>query len=387
MDFMSEPGRPYYNLTSKSVALPVFDTRIKVVDMQQAIDKYMLDRNNMLIANKLKDHQSDNRLFMLPAETRNNIYKHIMVDGHDWVPRSGGLQVPLDPRSNVMRLCKQITLEAMTLMEDKATVYVPIMGTMNFKLVTNAIIKHGIACLPPTQSTIMHALTTFRNVNIRLHTRHSRSNDPSDEEPYIDPMTCNILGSFRQALRIFTCSTSHFLGPAAGETTIKRRCTVHFDHVHSDWRQMVRVVDPFRFRNLASIMGQDRDTEWDIRYFVYATGEKSDDYWDELDPILVAEYYSFQVECDRYPNVKLVAEVYGEQKWSLEGKKDNVVRTTTPSSLLWPSWPEDAPSRMRKVDKEMDGVVEAVELDEDKSGATVLSEVSVAEAKMIMINA
>ncbi|KAI8934326.1 hypothetical protein NX059_009062 [Plenodomus lindquistii] len=369
MEFDDEPGRPYRNFISKSGALPVRDIWIKLAEIQQAVKKYVTERKAMFGEGKTSPSQPHNRLLMLPAEIRNQIYSDIVAKGSVWVPNSGSTMSSKDPRANIMRLSKQITQEVSTLMEDQATAYVPIMGMMDFKLlIREGILKHGIRCLPPSQSTIMHALTTFRNVEIRLHTRFSPSQTPDDKEPTIDLQTHNLFSSLRQALRIFTTATPHITGPAQGEKTIKRRCTLHFDHAYSDWHHMICISDPFRFSHLCRMMSEDRDTEWEIRYFVYATGEKSDAYWNELDQVLVNEHDELQKECDKYPNVKLVAEVYGEREWSLEGKQDDATRDITLSSLVWPSWPEDAPSRKRKglVDDECEDMPRVARSYEDK---------------------
>ncbi|KAF2690921.1 hypothetical protein K458DRAFT_288840, partial [Lentithecium fluviatile CBS 122367] len=102
-------------------------------------------------------------------------------------------------------------------------------------------------------------------------------------------------------------------------------------------------------RRIARLMGEDKHTEWELRYYVYtadqarANSDSTDwdgHFCDELDSITNA--------CKKYKNIKVVgAEVYGELEWSLESKRENVTRVITPSNTLWPPCPEDVAWRTK----------------------------------------
>ncbi|KAF2849032.1 hypothetical protein T440DRAFT_453518 [Plenodomus tracheiphilus IPT5] len=332
--------RPYFHFPSKTGAMPRRDTNIKSHDVAQAIQQYADARKDTRFAYPVRNQEGYSFLD-LPGEVRNRIYEFTLNSGTKedpriWVPKSGHSSAPHDPASNLFRLCKTISYEARTLMEARDNYYIPIMPAMDFSVLVANTIKYGSRSSTPTQSTIMHSLTMAKNVHIHLHVNYRPNPDPDDDEPFLDPLMCNILGRLRQALIMFINGS---------ELTASS----------------------------AEIMGRDKSTQWELKYYVYTSeAERNDYWWAEMDESLSAQHASHQKLCSRFTNVKLTAEVYGERIWSLEGKCKDVTRNITPSSILWPSWPNHVPWRTHpRVDAVSASSPEKVELSERVRSSSV----------------
>ncbi|KAF1940957.1 hypothetical protein EJ02DRAFT_423532 [Clathrospora elynae] len=90
----------------------------------------------------------------------------------------------------------------------------------------------------------------------------------------------------------------------------------------------------YKIKHLTRIMCKDQNTNWEVRYYIHVGGAKMQQQWAEWDERLPDDFSCLQGECRSFPNIKIVAEVYGALG---EGFMDRI----TASSDLWPSWPED----------------------------------------------
>ncbi|KAK1908718.1 hypothetical protein P3342_009569 [Pyrenophora teres f. teres] len=320
--------RPYFNLGSKSWETVSLDTTIKRQAVMDALKKTRtLKARTTGVAKTSNRKAQESFLLRFPPEIRNEIYALALDSASE--PASTTLVTPSsgapDSNSNgmgVLRLCKEITVEARSILEGHCVSYIPIMGNTDFNSDINLILEHGNAALNPVQSTIFAGLTSFMSAHLHLHISHTPSEDPEDPELHIDLRIRHIYGILRQAIIVWGCaSEENFTHLKA--SGMKRKATVHLD-----------ISSP-----------TDTATEWELRYYVFAGGKVKIDNWTYWDERLRKPFENIKGMCEGFPNIKLVAEVYGELKWSLEGS-EGVTRSITPSSRLWPSWPEHVPWRL-----------------------------------------
>lgn len=339
-------SRPYYNRISKSGSIVKVDTKIKRRDVINAITSTA--RIQIMAGGDTapKGHELQSRLLSLPPEIRNLIYMYALdIEGFTLpnvrVPKSWKDRTAQNKCTNALRLCKQIAYEAESLMTGNDVAYITIMGCMDFAEIIDSVLTRSNLPLPATQITMSAALIHFQNVHLHLHTEHWSSQDLSDPEPFISLHTAYVYGRLRQALIIFTCASAiHFAGVGN-----QRRAMVHFDHFFSDWRHMLSMAGPYKLIHLLGIMGEDTTTSWEVRYYVHTGGSEKALKWNEWDQHLTRHFKHLQSMCAKFQNIKLIAEVYGEMTWSLEGTTSEMTRCVTPSSTIWPSWPDDVPWR------------------------------------------
>lgn len=231
--------RPHQSRTKVPSHFNRLNGTIKRKDIIDAVEKFRLSRKLATIAPIPNTHDLPNCLLSLPPDIRNQVYALAFNLGS---VAGAGMRVntlrnnPFIPHcnTNILQLCRQITLEARSLIEVSDTAYIPIVASMDFTGVVSGTNQHGIEVLQPTQSTILNALISFRGIHIHLHTTYRPSIDPEDEASYLDPLTSKIYDTLRQALLIVTC-TPAFRFTASEVTGIRRHCVVHFDHYFSYW--------------------------------------------------------------------------------------------------------------------------------------------------------
>ncbi|KAJ4365132.1 hypothetical protein N0V83_008750 [Neocucurbitaria cava] len=340
-------SRPYFNRISKDLTLPYIDTRIKRKEITAAIE--LLLRRDAITIQAISLHDPENQFLSLPPEIRNKIYTSALDIGslpasRTRVPHNSELPNGERRSANVLCLCKQISVEASSLAEAFDIAYIPVLSSINYAELISNVMRHGPSSLSSIQRTILAGLAIFKHIHLHLHIGYRMSSDVSDEEPYLDTRAAYTYGRIRQALLIYTCAST-FISQGLGKGSIKRKTIVHFDHLFSDWCHMLVMADCYKFKHLARIMGEDKHTDWEVRYYVHTGGQVKERYWSLWDRCLTMHYESLEKECSNFPNIKLVAEVYGEKTWSLEGKAAGATRSITPSSTLWPSWPDDVPWR------------------------------------------
>ncbi|CAO2658629.1 Nn.00g063520.m01.CDS01 [Neocucurbitaria sp. VM-36] len=342
-------SRPYFNFISKDRTLPSVNTGIKRWDINTAIEKSLLLRDDNITTKMTCLQNAKNQLLRLPPEIRNKIYSFALDIGSapassTRVPYPSGDQRTQCSSIGALCLCKQISVEASSLMKAFDVAYVPVMASMDYAELIDNVLRHGLSSLSSIQHTMFVALTTFKHIHLHLHVSYRMSSDESDEEPYLDTKTAYIYGRIRQVLLIYSCASA-LASQQLGTNSIKRKAVLHLDHLFSDWHHMLTMAGCYSFKHLVRIMGDDKNTDWELRYYVHAGGQRKARYWAEWDERLTRIFLSLEKECSNFSNIKLVAEVYGNLTWSLEGKVAEVTRSISPSSTLWPSWPDDVPWR------------------------------------------
>ncbi|KAF2736459.1 hypothetical protein EJ04DRAFT_433054 [Polyplosphaeria fusca] len=286
--------------------------------------------------------QKNNRILNLPAEIRNNIYRCTLSLGvKRRIPRNGDDMKPRDYGFRLLQLCRQINVEARSLLEQSVTAYIPILGGMSFDGLISNINLQGPSSLYPVQNTLLTALLTFHQVHIHLHTQWFLCACPQKHER-VHPSTEYIYGRLRQALLIYT-SASQKVSHASG-TLRRRKATIHLDHLLCRWFGMIDIRGPYAFSDILKIMARDTFTDWSLRFYVAANDMLT---WTVLDKMAcdgVAEVRKLIRQYEAV-NVTVTVEVYGDKGiWSMEVKErggDWLTRDVTPSSKLWPSWPDD----------------------------------------------
>ncbi|KAF2872307.1 hypothetical protein BDV95DRAFT_569457 [Massariosphaeria phaeospora] len=404
-----DPLRPYSHNRSKSSRVIYVNTCIKRADVPGALASLACNReyilSSMASPTRTQPLLTD-RIQNLPPELRTRIYGFVLDPGNPapLVPlRSRRRVSPSPSKSNsdntsiwpqyqaattLLLLSRQIYLEASAIMTAAVRAYIPINGVMAFEALLTPLNDYGPNFLAPTQATILHALSSFINVHIHLHTDWRPALNPADREAHLDLNTAFIYGRLRQALIIFTSASAALTAlqtvpvSSADRGPAQRHAIVHLDHHVSDWQHMVPGGTPYRLKHLLHIMGNDPHTQWDVRYYVF-TGTQADDrgFWNG---VLADEWEYVRGEGAKYANVRVRAEVYGELNIDIEDKKEGgdgeqnetgeneneeegggdekqrvdeeeerkrdekavVTREITPSALGWPSWPDDVPWRV-----------------------------------------
>ena len=331
----------------------------KIVKINPIIDCKEIDRAIEIFAsfrdqrNSVTSTESSsycNALLILPGEIRNMIYKFALDTNSALgqgirTPKSAKISTCKVDSSSLLRLCKRINIEARSLMECRETVYIPFNASMDYAQLVERMLKRGISSIAPNQSTTFAALVSCRKIHIHLHVLYRAYENPNALEPEINPNHAWIFARLRQLLLVYTrASALCFRGDFMNQ--VRRKAVVHLDHHMEEWSKMVPEAGPYNILHIIRIMGEDQTTDWELRYYAYCGSEEKRDVWASWDASLVQEFEDLASICARYSNVKLVAEVYGPLTWSLEGRSRSVTRDITPSSTLWPSWPENVPWRM-----------------------------------------
>lgn len=355
---MSTSKRPYIHQMSKSGLARTIDTRIKRKTVKEAIEKlnFKQDASIPRVERVTKAGPSNARiasdaLLRLPGEVRNRIYQFVLGTG---TPNEPTLRVPTprhlsspekfrDGGLHLLQSCRQISVEARTLMETTDTAYIPVMGHIAYENRIANIVEKAPCYVSREDHTMLAGLASFMKVHIHLHTRYSTAANSNDPEPYLD-ISCAYLYRRLRQIPIFHISASPIL--AQRWPGKKRHAVVHLDHFRSDWVHMVSLRGPYTMKLIARLMGEDTHTNWELRYYVHtANEEREQTHWSNWDEEAVRELDFLVGVCKPFGNIKVVAEVYGELKWSVEGVREEVTRNITPSSVNYPSWPDDVPWR------------------------------------------
>jgi hypothetical protein len=342
--------RPYFEQAGKQGFIPTVNTRIKRKNILDAVTKMIQLRNTIFdFSNGPVHHGLSNadgmgdHISQLPGEVRNMIYSYALDIGTPAKPTTrvlGHGKTSQKPTGSLglLQTSKQISAEARTLMEAIDVAYLPVMSHIKYELMAQNMLASGPSSLDAADVTCFTALTSYMNVHLHLHTRVKPGSTQDDGEPRIDPMCVYFYGRLRQVITIYTTASIPLASRWPGR---KRRAILHLDHFFSDWRLMVRMRGPYSFQHIVRLMGEDTQTEWELRYYVYTADEVREVmYWPTWDEDLREEMDKIMRLCAHYTNIKVVAEVYGKLKWGAEGDTEHVTRVLTPSTALWPSWPD-----------------------------------------------
>ncbi|KAF2690920.1 hypothetical protein K458DRAFT_355256 [Lentithecium fluviatile CBS 122367] len=230
--------RPYRYAESKQGWLSTIDTRIKRKDVDDTVARLNQLRKAIFNFNASPSHTSfhsrelKDRILQLPGEVRNAIYRYALDIG---TPANPTTRIPLRPHTAqrpknslaLLRNCKQISVEARTMMEAIDIVYVPVMPTVKYEMVVQRILHNVVSPLTGIDNTFFAALTTYMNVHIHLHVKFKPASALEDPEPFLDAEAAYFYGRFRQTLIIYT-SASALL--AARWPSQKYRGLVHLNH-------------------------------------------------------------------------------------------------------------------------------------------------------------
>ncbi|KAF2108195.1 hypothetical protein BDV96DRAFT_464939, partial [Lophiotrema nucula] len=169
----------------------------------------------------------------LPGEVRNIIYRYVLDlnNTQKRIPRHGDDPKPRAEGFDLLGTCRQIAVEARTMFESEATVYIPIEGAMKFNLLIDWVNKDDPSRLIPVQNTILVALSSSMRVHMHLHTTWEKAKAPAVGRYRLPVTTGLIFGRLRQAVLIFV-SNSAALVQSHGGT--KRKAFIHLDHLFSD---------------------------------------------------------------------------------------------------------------------------------------------------------
>ncbi|KAH7067871.1 hypothetical protein FB567DRAFT_457812 [Paraphoma chrysanthemicola] len=170
------------------------------------------------------------------------------------------------------------------------------------------------------------------DVHLHLHI------DLLEKEEY-DPFA--LLKSLAQAVEAFS-KPSFDLYIAHGLQT--RRAMVHLDHLLSLWPKLIGTHNSVDFDVLQRVMdrmGEDKMTDWELRYYV-ATGQggQSSAYGHRNSPTAIrdAELAQLRYRAQQYGNIKVMAEIYGDDTtWAYGDKVQSVTRHRTPVTEFWPN--------------------------------------------------
>jgi hypothetical protein len=237
--------------------------------------------------------------------------------------------VPLDTSFNLLRTCRQINAEARSLFENEGIAYIPILGNMSYGDISAQSNEDGYL-------TIIKALKTFTTVHFHMHINKV---DPLPRKP---PHW--LFASLLSTLRLFSRASRSL----TDERKTKRRAMVHFDHFFHNWNTY-SVQQDCSFADLINHMGSDRDTIWEIRYYIRAHASTMSLYQRLIRLGVVQQrctqmHDSLEWRCMNYPNITLKAEIYGNMKHIVQGMERKTADVTR-SSVHWPSWPENVPWR------------------------------------------
>jgi hypothetical protein len=146
----------------------------------------------------------------------------------------------------------------------------------------------------------------------------------------------------------------------------KRKAIVHLDHLISDWQYMVRLNDKVSLKDLLNIIAGDTITEWEVHCYTYLGWRKMPVGWDYWVMLLrvVAQLKWLRENFKEFPGIKLVPELYGELDYELENG-GFLSQSITPSSTLWPSWPENVPWRVCPTVRSDEAVIDVPTTDWD----------------------
>ena len=268
-------------------------------------------------------------IFSLPGELRNAIYHLALEKDYQRVPLNPVYLNKPDPYIALLQTCSTVYHEARSYMVEKQTAYIPVMPGLDWSYGEPAA-DYGLS--RATKDTTVCALTDFMSVHFHLHLELMRRED-------YDPDM--LLASLAQAIKIFTKgSWALYLKHSLG----KRRAVVHLDHLLSLWPKFG--LDPVciemgTLQRLVELIAQDKMTDWEIRYYV-GTGQANRfiSYGHCCYPRAIqdAELAQLRNYTRPYSNIKIIAEIYGEDTtWEFGDATGCVTRTRTPVTEFWPN--------------------------------------------------
>lgn len=278
-----------------------------------------------------------NPLVRLPPELRNEIYELVLdldgehtpvIEGFGYQGRDGNwASAQTDANFRLLGVDMLIYLEAYSLMASKTQICVPIHRSINYHPDPHT----------SKETTVSRALKEFMNIHFHLQFDHDVLPD-SREAYWYDASSMN--GKFEElfdALKVYMSSSQ---AVSKKHQWIRRRATVHLDHIFNrspsgghGARYSIGAL-----QDLVQLISWDINTEWEIRYYIFTgdegDGSPVDDTHFEGDLALVEAY------CRDYDHVSVKAEVYGTEKWEMEGELTNVVRVDKPREIVRTIWDE-----------------------------------------------
>ncbi|EUC46891.1 hypothetical protein COCMIDRAFT_91598 [Bipolaris oryzae ATCC 44560] len=355
-------GRPFNYATPYSGpfyhAIPGSDSRVYLnnkltreeIDKAVQVTRQSQVRFGSLGKDSNGEQMKSNLLLRLPPEIRNRIAEYALDLGDDpaekqFIVCPPSLQKPLCEGLSILSLCKQISAETRSMLEARATAYIPIIADMNFCKLVSDINEKGNVSLSEIPSTVFAGLTSFTHAHLHLHVNYHSSPFRRDLRRNLSQDIAHIYGVLKQALRIWGAASEQNFAHLK-EHGLKRKAVLHLDHLFSDWRGMVKLNKETNMHQILKIMNSDTTTEWEVHYYVPVRGTRADDHTENWRAqILVCELNLEKIFFKPFPSIKLVPEVYGNLQDRFKNAEFYTERIL-PSSTLWPSWPEDAPWRM-----------------------------------------
>lgn len=259
----------------------------------------------------------DNFLLRFPPEIRNLITEYVLslgdgTAGNVLIACPPGPHKPLCEGLSILSLCKQLTIEARSMLEARTTAYIPIMADMNFCKLVSDMNENGNASLPEIQSTVFAGLTSFRHAHFYLHVKYHSSLFRRYSEPDLSEDIAHIYDVLKQAFRIWRAASEHNFAHLK-EQGLKRKAILHLDHLFSDWRDIVRLSNNSHIQHLFKIMTSDTTTDCKVHYYVLIRGERMDDHSENWRSKLLGCRLNYKrIAFRAFPGIKLIPEVYGE---------------------------------------------------------------------------
>jgi hypothetical protein len=150
-----------------------------------------------------------------------------------------------------------------------------------------------------------------------------------------------LLHSLAQAIKVYK---PHSFDLHLKHGLIRRRAMVHLDHLLSLWPKIFNYHNCVRidtFQWLIDLMGEDKMTDWELRYYV-STGqvEKSSEYGNCESPEAIrdAELAQLRYHAKQHHNINVMAEIYGENTaWEYGDEVNSITRRRTPVTEFWPN--------------------------------------------------
>jgi hypothetical protein len=173
----------------------------------------------------------------------------------------------------------------------------------------------GYRIPPDVKATVIQALAEFTTVHFHLHT-----------EQLLNCNSAQVLGSLEEALAIFMANSARVSFRLGNK---KRHAIVHFDHFLTAWSKS-NAYKIGTYDRLFSIMAEDVNTFWDIRFYA------PNSYWTDLD---LAQMRGC---CRRYGGARLtdmtVQVEMDDNYTSGTGLSEDVTEENSHVTRFWPNY-------------------------------------------------
>lgn len=222
-----------------------------------------------------KDNESEqmqkNLLLRFPREIRNLITEYVLNLSDDaaknvLIVSPPNPEVPLCEGLSILSLCKQITAEARSMLEARATASIPIMPDMNFRKLVSDVNENGNASLSEIQSTVLAGLTSFRYAHFHLHVDHISSPFPGCGGRHLGVNMAHIQDTLKEAVMIWRAASEHNFAHFRKQG-LKRKAVVHLDDLFSDWVDPIERSKRHGLKDLLRLMDSDKTTDWEVHYY------------------------------------------------------------------------------------------------------------------------